>query len=335
MNNTSLPAARTSPAVPRWPAVLTAVCALLAVLFPLLMQTIDQPFYTGLATRILVFAIIVSSLNLILGYGGMVSFGHAAFLGTGAYTVGILSLEATKKIGLLPGTESAWIAWPAAALASGLLALVIGALSLRTRGIYFIMITLAFAQMLYYIFVSLKMYGGDDGLNLGSRSQLGFGIDLADDQHFYYVVLALFAAILFGMHRLVHSRFGRVIEGIRENESRMQAIGYATTRYKLVCFGIAGALAGLGGALLANQNLFVSPNMMSWFQSGSLLMMLIVGGVGCLWGGPIGALVFLVLEEVLSGYTQRWQFVMGAALIGIVLFAPRGIVGAFKRSGGR
>ncbi|MDM0066930.1 branched-chain amino acid ABC transporter permease [Variovorax sp. J31P207] len=298
------------------------------------MQAIDQPFYTGLATRIFIFAIVVSSLNLILGYGGMVSFGHAAFLGSGAYTVGILSLEATKQIGLLPGTESAWIAWPAAAFTGGLLALVVGAFSLRTRGIYFIMITLAFAQMLYYIFVSLKMYGGDDGLNLTSRSQFGLGIDLDDDRHFYYVVLALCAATLFGMHRLVHSRFGRVIEGIRENEARMQAIGYATTRYKLVCFAIAGALAGLGGALLANQNLFVSPNMMSWFQSGSLLMMLIVGGVGRLWGGPIGALVFLVLEEVLSGYTQRWQFVMGTALIGIVLFAPRGIVGAFKRRGG-
>jgi len=181
--------------------------------------------------------------------------------------------------------------------------------------------------------VSLKMYGGDDGLNLASRSHIGFGVDLADDRHFYYVVLVLFAVTLFGMHRLVHSRFGRVIEGIRENEARMQAIGYATTRYKLVCFALAGALAGLGGALLANQNLFVSPNMMSWFQSGSLLMMLIVGGVGSLWGGPIGALVFLVLEEVLSGYTQRWQFVMGAALIGIVLFAPRGIVGAFGRRG--
>jgi branched-chain amino acid transport system permease protein len=334
MSTTALSAAQTAPAARRWPAALTITCALLALLFPLLMQVIDQPFYTGLATRVLIFAIIVSSLNLILGYGGMVSFGHAAFLGSGAYTVGILSLEATKKIGLLPGSESAWIAWPAAALSSGLLALVIGALSLRTRGIYVIMITLAFAQMLYYIFVSLKMYGGDDGLNLTSRSHVGFGVDLADDRHFYYVVLALFAATLFGLHRLVHSRFGRVIEGIRENEPRMQAIGYATTRYKLVCFAMAGALAGLGGALLANQNLFVSPNMMSWFQSGSLLMMLIVGGVGCLWGGPIGALVFLVLEEVLSGYTQRWQFVMGAALIGIVLFAPRGIVGAFKRRGG-
>jgi branched-chain amino acid transport system permease protein len=314
MSTTPLPATQSLPAAPRWPAALAAASGLLALLFPLLMQALDQPFYTGLATRILIFAIVVSSLNLILGFGGMVSFGHAAFLGTGAYTVGILSLEAT--------------------ITSGLLALIIGALSLRTRGIYFIMITLAFAQMLYYIGVSLKMYGGDDGLNLASRSHAGFGIDLGDDRHFYYVVLALFAATLFGMHRLVRSRFGRVIEGIRENEARMQAIGYATTRYKLVCFAIAGALAGLGGALLANQNLFVSPNMMSWFQSGSLLMMLIVGGVGCLWGGPIGALVFLVLEEVLSGYTQRWQFVMGAALIGIVLFAPRGIVGAFKRRGG-
>lgn len=333
MSTAPLPVPAVVAPAPRWPKAVVLALGLLALVFPLAMQAIDEPFYTGLATRILIFAIVVSSLNLILGYGGMVSLGHAAFLGSGGYVVGILSLEATKKVGLLPGTESAWIAWPAAMAVSGLLALAIGALSLRTKGIYFIMITLAFAQMLYYIFVSLKMYGGDDGLNLANRSQLGFGIDLADDRHFYYVVLALFAASLYAMHRLVHSRFGRVIEGIRENETRMQAIGYATTRYKLVCFVIAGAFAGLGGALLANQNAFVSPNMMSWFQSGSLLMMLIVGGVGCLWGGPVGALVFLVLEEVLSGYTQRWQFVMGAALILIVLFAPRGVVGAFKKRG--
>jgi branched-chain amino acid transport system permease protein len=316
-----------------WQRGVLAALVCVALGFPLAMQLVDQPFYTGLATRVLIFAIIVSSLNLILGFGGMVSLGHAAFMGAGAYTVGILSTEATGKIGLLPGTESAWVAWPAAALVGGVLAACIGALSLRTRGIYFIMITLAFAQMVYYLCVSLKMYGGDDGLNLTQRSRIGGGIDLAQDQHFYYVVLALLAATLFAMHRLVHSRFGRVIEGIRENETRMQAIGYATTRYKLLCFTLAGAVAGLGGALLANQNLFVSPNMLSWLQSGSLLMMLITGGVGTLWGGPVGALVFLVLEEVLAGYTKHWQMVMGAALIGIVLFAPRGIVGAFRRQG--
>ena len=332
--STTRPAARDFPR--RWAkTLLLAGVAALALAWPQLMTLIDEPFYIGLMSRILIFALIVSSLNLILGYGGMVSFGHAAYLGAGAYTVGILALEASRDIGLLPGTTSAWIAWPAAMLVSALFALLFGAISLRTRGIYFIMITLAFAQMMYYIFVSLKMYGGDDGLNLPERSTMGFGLDLADDGTFYYVVLACFAAALYALHRITGSRFGRAIKGIRENEARMQALGYDTYRLKLTCFVIAGAMAGLGGALLANQNAFVSPNMMSWFQSGALLMMLILGGVGYLWGGPVGALVFLLLEEVLSGYTQRWQFFMGAVLILIVLYAPRGIVGLFAGKGGR
>jgi len=310
-----------------WRSLLVAALVLVALGWPVIMTAIDEPFYIGLASRILIFGLIVSSLNLILGYGGMVSFGHAAYMGAGAYTVGILSLESTKHIGILPGTTNAWIAWPAAMLCSALLALVFGAISLRTRGIYFIMITLALAQMLYYVMVSLKVYGGDDGLNLGARSEIGFGLNLADDRTFYYVVLACFALTMLLLARVSRSRFGRTIRGIRENEARMQAIGYNTYCTKLVCFVIAGALAGLGGALLANQNSFVSPNMLSWFQSGSLLMMLILGGVGYLWGGFAGTIVFLVLEEVLSAYTQRWQFAMGLILIAIVLYAPRGIVG--------
>lgn len=321
----------------RTPAARLGLTALVlaALSFPMLMQVLDQPFYIGLATRIFIFGIIVSSLNLILGFGGMVSLGHAAFMGIGAYAVGILSTKVAGANGLLSGAASAWVAWPAAALSGAILAGLIGALSLRTRGIYFIMITLAFAQMIYYLCVSLKMFGGDDGLNLAKRSDVGLGIDLGVDNHFYYVVLGLLTLTMFALNRLVRSRFGRVIEGIRENETRMQAIGYATTRYKLVCFTIAGAVAGLGGALLANQNLFVSPSMLSWLQSGSLLMMLITGGVGTLWGGPVGALIFLVMEEVLSSYTKHWQLVMGASLIAIVLYAPRGIVGAVNRLGNR
>src|SRR5256714_13196276 len=182
-------------------------CVLL-IIFPLVMQAMDNLFYVSFASRILIYAIAATSLNLVLGYGGMVSFGHAAFFGAGAFVVGILAVE---------GVRSAWIAWPLAVAVAALAALVIGAMSLRTRGVYFIMITLAFAQMVYYIFVSLKTYGGDDGLSMPGRSTLGLDLNLRNDLVWYYTVLTLLAAVLYGMHRLVQSRFGRVIDAIREN----------------------------------------------------------------------------------------------------------------------
>jgi branched-chain amino acid transport system permease protein len=301
---------------------LTVAAAAAAVAFPLLATPLGWEYYLGFASRIMIYAIAASSLNLILGYGGMVSFGHAAFLGAGAYAVGILMAE---------GVASAWIALPVAVVLAALFALVIGAISLRTRGVYFIMITLAFAQMMYYIFISLKAYGGDDGLNLPTRSAVGFGIDLKDDATFYYLALASLAATLYGLHRLVHARFGRVIEAIRENETRMEAVGFPTYRYKLACFVIAGAVCGLAGALLANQGNFVSPRLLDWAQSGSLMIMVILGGIGHLYGGAIGAAVLLALEEVLSAYTIYWQLPVGAILLAIVLFAPQGLAGAFAR----
>ncbi|MEF7616227.1 branched-chain amino acid ABC transporter permease [Aquincola sp. MAHUQ-54] len=292
------------------------------VLLPVAAVAMGEEFYIGLASRILIFALAASSLNLILGFGGMVSFGHAAFVGIGAYTVGILMQE---------GVGSAWIAWPAAVVVSALFALLIGAVSLRTRGVYFIMITLAFAQMLYYLMVSLKSYGGDDGLSLAGRSSVGFGVDLADDRHFYYVVLAVGAAAFVGMQRLLNARFGHVLQGIRENETRMSAIGFPVLRYKLVAFTLAGALAGLAGALLANQSSFVSPSLLQWSQSGMLMIMVILGGVGHLYGGVIGAVVFLLLEEVLASYTIHWQFGLGAVLLAVVLVAPNGLMSLFRR----
>jgi branched-chain amino acid transport system permease protein len=298
-----------------------AALVVLAALPPVLLAT-QQDFYITFASRIMIYGIAATSLNLILGYGGMISFGHAAFFGAGAYVVGILMAE---------GVASAWIAWPAAVIGSALFALVIGAISLRTRGVYFIMITLAFAQMMYYIFISLKEYGGEDGLNLPTRSLVGLSLDLKDDTTFYYVVLAILAASLFGLHRLVNSRFGRVIAGIRENETRMEAIGFPTYRYKLACFVIAGALCGLAGALIANQANFVSPKLIEWTQSGQLMIMVILGGIGHLYGGAVGAAVLLILEEVLSAYTIYWQLPVGIALLAVVLFAPRGIAGAFSR----
>ena len=299
----------------------------IAALFPLVMNLLDQGFYIGLATRILIYAMAAASLNFVLGYGGMVSFGHAAFFGAGAYVVGILSVE---------GIRNLWIAWPAAIVIAALAALVVGAISLRTRGVYFIMITLAFAQMTYYVFVSMKAYGGDDGISLPGRST-GLGLDLRNEYVWYYLVLAELAGVLYLLHRLIHSRFGRVIEAIRENETRATAIGYPVYRYQLLCFVISGAIAGLAGALIANQSGYVGPALLHWVQSGTLMVMVILGGVGRFWGGAVGAVVLLTLEELFSGspllgpYALHWQLPVGVILLAVVLFAPQGIVGALAK----
>jgi branched-chain amino acid transport system permease protein len=303
--------------------------------FPWAMQAVDGMFYVSLASRILIYAIAATSLNLVLGYGGMVSFGHAAFFGAGAFVVGILAVE---------GVRSAWIAWPAAVLVAAAAALVIGAMSLRTRGVYFIMITLAFAQMIYYIFVSLKAYGGDDGLSMPGRSTVAPDMPLSGDFTWYYLVLGALALVLYGLHRLTRSRFGRVIDAIRENEARAEAIGFPVYRYKLLCFVIAGAVGGLAGALIANQSSYVSPSLLHWIQSGTLMIMVILGGVGTLWGGVIGAAVLLGLEHLIADYRIGWiaalapnyqdhaGLAVGAVLLAIVLVAPQGLVGVFKKN---
>ena len=306
------------PLRPRWSLPLLA----LLVLLPVGASAMGGDFYIGLASRIVIFALAATSLNLILGFGGMVSFGHAAFVGVGAYTVGILMQD---------GIASAWIAWPTAVLVSALFALLIGAVSLRTKGVYFIMITLAFAQMLFYLMVSLKNYGGDDGLTLASRSTVGGWFDLASDTRFYYVVLVLFVLAFVGIQRLLNARFGHTLQAIRENETRMVAIGFPVYRFKLMAFTLAGALAGLAGALLANQNSFVSPALLQWNQSGMLMIMVILGGVGHLYGGIIGAVAFLLLEEILSAYTIHWQFALGAVLLAVVLLAPSGLMSLWRR----
>jgi branched-chain amino acid transport system permease protein len=300
-------------------AVLVALMA-----FPLAAGYAGQEYYIGFASRLMIFALAATSLNLILGFGGMVSLGHAAFFGAGAYTVGIL---------MQYNIVSGWISWPTAMLVGALLASVIGAISLRTKGVYFIMITLAFAQMVYYLFVSMKSWGGDDGMNLASRSRIG--IDISTDTAFYYAMLFICVAVLITMHRLVNSRFGRVVQAIRENETRMEAIGYPVFRYKLVCFVIGGAVASLAGALLANQNMLVSPNLVHWTQSGSLMVMVILGGTGYFSGGILGAIVMLLLEEVLSGYTMHWQLALGVILLAVVLMLPNGLASLFSRGRSR
>ena len=298
----------------RWSGlVLLALIAL-----PYVANSFGEAFYIALATRILIFALAATSLNLILGFGGMVSFGHAAFLGVGAYTVAVLA-----QIGVV----EAWVAWPAAMVVAGLFALLIGAVSLRTQGVYFIMITLAFAQMMYYLVVSFKAYGGDDGMSLPARSRIGF-LDMSNDTHFYYVTLLACVAVLVLIARVLNARFGHVLQAIRENEVRMQSLGYAVFRYKLCAFVMSGALAGLAGALLANQSGFVSPAMMQWSQSGMLMMMVILGGVGHLYGGVWGAIVFLLLEETLSHFTIHWQLGLGALLLMVVLLLPNGLTSA-------
>jgi branched-chain amino acid transport system permease protein len=323
---------------------LTLGALALGLLLPLLAGALGQDFAVGVATRILIFALAGLSLNLILGYGGMVSFGHAAFFGTGAYVVAILAHHATSGEALIDwpitvaGTENALIAWPAAMLVSGLLALAIGAVCLRTGGLYFIMITLAFAQMIYFFFVSLADYGGDDGLSLWQRSAAG-PLDLSDDRQFYYLVLALVVLALLLMRRLVAARFGVALTGIRDNEPRMAAMGFATYRYKLAAFAISGAVAGLAGALIANQTEFVSPGFLDWHRSGEILVIVILGGMGRLYGPLVGAIAFLLLEEVLSAWTVHWMLALGPILLLVVLFGRQGLCGladrAFARSRSR
>jgi branched-chain amino acid transport system permease protein len=298
-------------------AFVAAVIAILA-LVPVYSGVTGNTFIMSLFTRIVILAIAAVSLNLIMGFGGMVSFGHAVYLGIGGYAVGILAKE---------GINSGLLQWPLAVVASALFALTVGALSLRTRGVYFIMITLAFAQMIYYVAIGLDRYGGDDGMTIYKRSQFGTVIDLSNKTTFYYLCLALLLATIYLVWRLVHSRFGMVIQGARSNERRMRAIGFPTYHYKLVCFVFAGMLCGLAGVLLANHTDFISPALMHWTRSGDLIVMAVLGGMGTVFGPVIGAVALLVLEETLSGITEYWQIILGPLFLLVVLFARGGIDG--------
>jgi branched-chain amino acid transport system permease protein len=292
------------------------------LLLPVYSALSGKIFVLTLFTRIIIFALAAASLNLIMGYGGMMSFGHAAYLGIGGYAVGILAFE---------GIGSGFIQWPVALATSALFALVIGALSLRTRGVYFIMITLAFAQMAYYVASGLSRYGGDDGLTIYKRSSFGPLIDLSNRVQFYYLCLACLFGGVYLIWRIVNSRFGMVVQGVRSNEQRMQAIGFHANRYRLVCFVISGTICGLAGALLANNTDFISPAVMYWTRSGDLMVMVILGGMGSLFGPVIGAIAFLLLEEFLSQFTEYWAMIMGPLLLLIVLFARGGIIGILGR----
>jgi branched-chain amino acid transport system permease protein len=304
-------------------AVNTGVLVILA-LVPVYAALTGDSFAMTLFTRVIILALAALSLNLIMGFGGMVSFGHAVYLGIGGYAVGILAKE---------GIGSGFVQWPAAIAASALFALVVGALSLRTRGVYFIMITLAFAQMAYYVAIGLDRYGGDDGLTIYQRSSFGGLIDLNNRTLFYYLCLALLLAGTYFVWRLVNSRFGLVVRGARSNERRMRAIGFPTFRYKLVCFVIAGAMCGLAGALLANHTNFISPAMMHWTRSGDLIVMAVLGGMQAMFGPLIGAMTFLLLDEALSRVTDFPDLILGPLLLFVAIYINGGLYGLI--GGGR
>ena len=304
---------------------LILVALVLLALVPPIMTAIDQPFYLELFARIMIFAIAAISLDLILGYGGMVSFGHAAYLGLGGYAVAILSHY---------GVDNGFAHFGVSILGSAVAAFIIGAISLRTSGVYFIMITLAFCQMLYFLGISIEEFGGDDGINT-NRSEFGGLIDLQDTTTLYYFIFAFLAGFLYLLHRLVNSRFGMVIRGVHSNERRMKALGFPTLRYKLIAFIIAGVICGLAGVLLANLTQFVTPTIMRWERSGEILIMVLMGGMGTLFGPVLGTAVFLLLEEYLAALTQHWMIIFGPFLVILVLFARSGIYGLIPDRNGK
>jgi branched-chain amino acid transport system permease protein len=305
--------------------IMSAAVVLLALAaVPPVAAALGQPFYLDLVRRIMIFAIAALSLNLILGYGGMISFGHAAYLGVGAYAVGILAHY---------GISDGFLQFAVAIAASALVALVIGAISIRTSGVYFIMITLAFTQMLYYLGISIEEYGGDDGMRLAAPSQFAGVLDLGSPTPFYYFVLGVLAAFVYLVHRLVNSRFGMVIRAAKSNEARTRAIGLSPYPYKLAAFVIAGAMGGVAGALLVNQTAYLTPEFMNWTRSGEIMFMVILGGIATPIGPVLGAAVLQLLEDLLAAWTTHWQIILGPILVLAVLFAKRGLAGLLPGGG--
>jgi branched-chain amino acid transport system permease protein len=313
------------------PALATPPRASRAYLLPLIVFAIfalvplsalwgSQSFILALVTRIMILALAAMSLDLLIGYGAMISFGHAAYVGLGAYSVAILASH---------GITDGFIQLAVALAVSLLFAIVTGAISLRTKGVYFIMITLAFGQMLFFLGTSLAAYGGDDGLTLASRSMFFGSKFLKNDVAMYYVAFGVLLGAYLLLRAIVASRFGRVLRGIRENPVRMEAIGFAPYRYQLAAYVIAGMIAGVSGFLLANQTEFVSPAYTAWQRSGDLIFVLVLGGLGSLHGAIIGAAVFSLLADILSHYTENWALIFGPILILVVLYARGGITGLF------
>ena len=328
--------ARRAPAVPlrdqsrsRWPLAVTVMVLAALAVAPVWVEATDRGYLVTVLTRVVIFGLAAMSLDLVVGYGGMVSLGHAAFFGVGAYTAGALtfhSLDNSTLVGI-PGTDQALVTWLAAAVVGAILGLVIGGLSLRTRGVYFIMATLAFNQMVFFLFNALEVYGGDDGVGLFAAGRSIGPLDASDDVVFFYVcffVLAVFVALL---NLIVRSPFGRVLRGCRDNSARMAALGYQTYRYRLAAFALSASITSLAGAMAVTQSQFLSPTFAEWSESGELLLMVILGGLGSLIGGVIGAAALFLLEEFSIDVTDNWQFFVGVGLLVVVLGAPRGLTG--------
>ena len=301
--------------------VFWLLLAAVLVALPPLVLALKQAYYVDLVRRIMILAIAAISLDLILGYGGLVSFGHAAYLGVGAYAVGILAFY---------GIGNGWAHFAVAMGASALVALAIGAVSIRASGIYFIMITLAFTQMLYYLGISLAEFGGDDGMRIKIRSRFPL-VDLADPVAAYYVALALMLLSAFLVSRIVNSRFGLALRACKSNDARARALGFSPYPVRLLAFVIAGALCGLSGALYANHTNYITPSLMSWLQSGELMFMVILGGMGTAAGPVLGAFALLMAEEVLKGFTEYWQVILGPLLVLSVIFFRRGLAGLIEK----
>ncbi|MET0268624.1 MAG: branched-chain amino acid ABC transporter permease [Duganella sp.] len=304
------------------PATLVSllVLALLAAV-PLYAHLAQQPFYLTFFARIIIYAIAASALNLALGYGGLVSLGHALFLGLGAYSVAIPAFH---------GIDNGWLHLLCCVAVCGAVGLVTGAVSLRTSGIGFIMITLAFAQMGYFAFVSLKQYGGDDGTTIAATSKF-FGVDLGQAGTVYWVALVLLALVLWWMARLRVAPFGMVLRGARQNPRRINAIGLRGARYQLAAYVLSAVLCGVAGMLLANLTGFASPSTMTWMISGDLIVMIVLGGIGTVFGPLLGALAFLGLEEALKMVTEYWMAVFGLAIVLIGVLGKAGIVGLLEK----
>ena len=309
------------------------VGVLLALLaLPLWALFADQPFTITLVTRAIILGLAAVGLNIALGIGGMVSFGHAVFFGLGGYAMGILAHHAQTYTALdvgffvVEGTKFMPVIWLVAIVVSGIAAFAIGLLSLRTTGVYFIMITLAFGQMFFYFAISWSAYGGEDGLSIYTRNDFP-GLNTLVPFQFFLICFVLLVLALFLCARLQSSAFGLALNATRQTPARAQAVGLNPLHLKLVAFVISGMITGLAGALFADLNRFVSPTMFGWQLSGELIVLIIIGGVGRLMGPVIGACLFVALEHFLGGLTDFWHVYLGLVLLGIVLFARGGVIG--------
>ena len=309
---------------------------MMALLFvvPLVFFYTGNPFYLDLATRLIILAIAAVGLNFVLGYGGLISFGHAAFIGLGAYAVGIPVYHEIYGGWDAVATTNGFAHFGLAILIGALFALITGAISLKVRGVHFIMITMAFAQMIYYLVMSISEYGGDDGLVIDMRSEFPL-ISLDDPIQFFLIAFASLELVMWLVHLMVNSRFGMVLRGSKGNETRMISLGYPTYRYRLVAYVISGAICGYAGALLGNFTAFISPEMMDWSRSGNLMFMVILGGVATIFGPVLGATVFIVLEEILSTYTVYWHLPFGLMLVLVVMYSRGGLTALLQGKGGK